>query len=93
MKKLFKSLVVLFAVMSFASCSMTMPVAATSNEVGSKVGRSSGTCYLQVLCFGVDASIMSAAKDGGITKISTVDIKVKDILGIVTTYECIVTGE
>lgn len=93
MKKLFKSLVVLFAVMSIASCTLTMPVAATSNEVGSKVGRSKGSCVAYTLCFGADASIQSAAKNGGITKIATVDMKVRNILGIYITYECIVTGE
>lgn len=76
-----------------ASCSMTMPVAATSNPLGSKVGTSSGTCYLRVLCFNVDASIQTAAKNAGITKISTVDIQTKDILGIVVTYTTTVTGE
>lgn len=94
MKKFIKPILVVFAAISFASCSITTPVAATSNEVGSKVGRSSGNCYLgPVLCFGVDASIMTAAKNGGISKISTVDFKMKNILGIVITYECIVTGE
>jgi len=76
-----------------ASCSITLPVAATSNAVGNKVGSASGSCFLRFLCFNVDASIQTAAKNGGITKISTVDIKTKDILGIVVTYECIVTGE
>jgi hypothetical protein len=93
MKKLIKSTLVLFAALSIASCSLTVPVAATSNEVGSKVGRASGNCYLGVLCFDADASIMSAAKDGGISKISTVDFKTRNILGLLITYECIVTGE
>ncbi len=94
MKKFIKSFLVLFAAVSLASCSVTFPVSATSNEVGSKVGRSSGSCYLgTLLCFDVDASIMSAAKNGGISKISTVDFKQKNILGIIITFECIVTGE
>lgn len=76
-----------------ASCSVTMPVSATSNPVGSKVGTSTGRCFFYALCFGADASIQSAAKDGGITKISTVDMKTTNILGIVVTYKCIVTGE
>lgn len=75
-----------------AGCSMTLPVNATAAETGGKVGRSSGSCYLGMLCFGVDASIMSAAKNGNLKKIATVDLKVKNILGIVITYECIVTG-
>jgi len=36
---------------------------------------------------------VKAAQNGGITKISTVDIKHKSILGIVVSYETIVTGE
>jgi hypothetical protein len=76
-----------------SSCSITVPVGATSNPVGSKVGTSTATVYLHSLAFGADASIKSAAKNGGITKISTVDIKHTDILGIVQTYETIVTGE
>lgn len=93
MKKFIKPFLAVFAALSLASCSITLPVNATSNEVGSKVGRASGTCYLGVLCFDADASIMSAAQNGGITKISTVDIKQKNILNLIVTYECIVTGE
>lgn len=76
-----------------SSCSITMPVAATSNPVGSKVGTAKGTVFLHVLAFGADASIKTAAKNGGITKISTVDIKYSDVLGIVQSYETTVTGE
>lgn len=77
----------------FSSCSITLPVTATSNAVGSKVGHATGMVYLGVLSFGADASIKTAAKNGGITKISTVDIKRTSILGIVGSYETIVTGE
>ena len=76
-----------------SSCSITLPVAATSNPVGKKVGTASGTTILHFLAFGVDASIQTAAKNGGITKISTVDFHTKDILGLVQTHECIVTGQ
>jgi hypothetical protein len=79
--------------MILSSCSITMPVNATSNPVGNKVGMSSGSCIFGYLCFGVDASIQTAAANGGISKISTVDMKMKNLLGIVVTYETIVTGE
>ena len=75
------------------ACSITLPVTTTGNTVGSKVGTSSGSCYLSALCFGVDASIKSAAKNGNIKKISTVDLKRKDVLGLITTFETQVTGE
>jgi hypothetical protein len=76
-----------------ASCSITLPVGATSNTVGTKVGKSSGMCYLGALCFGVDASVQTAAKNGGISKISTVDYQNKSFLNLVITHTCIVTGE
>ncbi len=76
----------------FSSCSLTLPVTATSNPVGAKVGTSKATGFLSVLFFNADASIMAAAKQGGITEISTVDLKYKNLLGLVVTYETIVTG-
>jgi len=76
-----------------ASFSLTLPVDATSNTVGSKVGTSKATGYLGVLFFNQDASIRTAAKNGGITKISTVDIKSSNVLNLIVTYETIVTGE
>ncbi|GAA4450770.1 MAG: TRL-like family protein [Chitinophagaceae bacterium] len=81
------------AVALLSSCSLTLPVNATSNTVGSKVGRAKATGYLGVLFFNQDASIRQAARNGGISKISTVDIKCTSILNIVVTYETIVTGE
>ena len=93
MNKLKVLLITLATAGMMASCSLTLPVTATSNPVGSKVGTSSGTGYLGVLFFGADASIQTAAKNAGITKISTVDLKRSDILGLITTYETIVTGE
>ena len=92
----FKLLLIALAVCCLgllSSCSLTLPVNATSNTVGSKVGVATATGYLGVLFFDQDASIKTAAKNAGITKISTVDIRYKNILGIVINYETIVTGE
>ena len=91
MKKLLCSAIIAATVLT--SCSLTKPVSASSNPIGSKVGQASGTCFLGVLCFGADASIQTAAKNGGITKVSTVDLKTSNILNLVITYTCIVTGE
>ena len=76
-----------------SSCALTLPVNATGNPVGSKVGTSKATGYLGVLFFNADASIQTAAKNAGITKISTVDIKQTNVLNLIVTYETIVTGE
>ncbi len=83
----------LFVALTISACSMTMPVAVSSNPVGPKVGKASGNTFLGVLAFGVDVSIQKAAKNAGITKISTVDIQRNDILGLYQTYTVIVTGE
>ena len=82
----------LFSILSYG-CAVTMPMGATSNEIGDKVGTSTATCYFTALCFDQDASIQTAAKNGGITKISTFDIKVTNMLGIIVKYETIVTGQ
>jgi hypothetical protein len=89
MKKL-----LLFSIVSLflTSCALTLPVTATSNQVGDKVGMSKAQGYLGFLWFDQDASIQKAAKNGGITTISTVDIKSTNLLGIIMTYETIVTG-
>jgi len=89
-KTIFASLAIV-AMMS--SCSLTLPVTATSNPVGNKVGTATATGFLGVLFFNADASIRTAAKNGGITKISTVDIKQGNVLNLIVTYETIVTGE
>jgi hypothetical protein len=80
---------------SFSSCSLTIPVTATSNPVGSKVGTAKTNAIFGVFHpDGGDASIQTAAKNGGISKISTVDFKRNLVfLWIVISYETIVTGE
>ncbi len=89
--KTFFALLAVVAMMS--SCSLTLPVTATSNPVGTRVGTATATGFLGILFFNADASIRTAAKNGGITKISTVDIKQGNVLNLIVTYETIVTGE
>jgi len=76
-----------------SSCSLTLPVNATGYAVGNKVGTAKATGYLGFLFFDADASIRTAAKNGGISRISSVDIKQTSLLGIIVTYETIVSGE
>ncbi|MFN5317817.1 MAG: TRL domain-containing protein [Bacteroidia bacterium] len=89
-----KSIVLAAVVMAtVSSCALTLPVTATENPVGTRVGTSKATGYFNILWFNQDASIRTAAKNGGITKISTVDIKWTSILGIIVGFETTVTGE
>jgi drug/metabolite transporter (DMT)-like permease len=91
MKKLLIFMVL--AVFLLSSCaSITAPVSISSHDIGSKTGVSTGKIYLGL--FGTaDAGIVKAAENGGITKISTVDFTYENLLFIVTTFTCTVTGE
>jgi len=91
--KAIKIMVAAFATAMLASCSCTMPLTATSNNVGSKCGESTATTFLSVLCFNGDCSIDTAAKKAGIKKISHVDQKVFNLLGLYQTTTTIVYGE
>ena len=92
--KLIRSLILFLVVAALLTgCALTLPVSATGNAMGSKVGTATATGYFGVLFFDADASIRTAAKKGGITKISSVDIKQTSMLGIIVTYETIVTGD
>lgn len=90
MKKLFFTLLVSGLL---ASCSVTVPVNATSNSVGKKIGSAKTTSIFGLFFDGGDASILTAAKAGGISKISTVDFKATNYLFIIGQYETIVSGE
>jgi len=92
MKKFFilVGLVLLASVM--VGC-FTTPIAATSNPVGSKTGSASCMYLLSIFPLGDwDTGVYKAAKNGGISRISTVDSKMQFfyIVSIVTT---VVTGE
>lgn len=67
------------------------PVDATSNPVGEKVGEASGSIVLGIGT--VDASIRSAAANGGISEISTVDVEIQNILNVYQKVTTTVTGE
>jgi hypothetical protein len=60
--------------------SVSGPVAATGNSGGSKMGQATSTGILGFA--GGDASINTAAANGGITKISHVDYHTTGLLGI-----------
>ena len=55
----------------FVSCAS--PITATSNKVGDVEGKACSRNILFIIPLSLDASIHTAAKDAGITEISTVD--------------------
>ncbi len=91
MKKLIPLFLLLVLLLS--ACSLNMPVGATGNPIGAKTGKFVQTSILGFPPMKSDkAAIVEAAKDGGITKISTVNYTVKYKLFIVE-YVTVVTGE
>ncbi|PLX06508.1 MAG: hypothetical protein C0596_18415 [Marinilabiliales bacterium] len=91
----------------FASCSVTVPYAVTNNKIGNKVGTSETVCVFGApiapgpggnlvatgsLVMNGNYGIEEAAKNGGITKIATVDVKFNTFL-FFSKYKIIVTGE
>ena len=70
-----------------------MPIAASNEGLsGQKVGTSKCTSVLGLVATG-DSSIQTAARNGGISKISHVDYEVRNILGIIGAYTTKVYGE
>ena len=98
MKKLATLIAAAALTLGLAACTTIAPVNATANNVGSKVGEAETMSLFYALTLKPkflykDFSIQTAAKNGGITKISTVDVKNKNILGIISWTTTIVTGE
>jgi hypothetical protein len=73
----------------FPACS---PDDASGLQVGAKSGTSQMINYLGWIATG-DASIATAAKNAGITKVKTVDVHFDTILGIISTTTTKVTGD
>lgn len=59
---------------------------------GPKKGEASASSILGIVATG-DASIATAARNGGITKIHTADTKATSVLGFYASYTTVVTGE
>lgn len=74
-----------------ASCSVSGPLMVTNNA-SVKRGVAEKTVILGITFGEADLSIATAAKNGGITKVATVDWKVQGGL-FKKTYQTIVTGE
>lgn len=70
----------------------TTPHETTNNEGAAKEGRAECKSILSIVATG-DCSIGTAAKNGGIRKIQSVDTHVNSILGIISTYTTIVRGQ
>lgn len=88
-----KGLIFLFILgIGMSSCATyTLPSMVTENEMGEKVGRSSYTTILGI-SFDRDRGLAEAARNGNISKISTVDFEIEDNF-FTKTYTTVVTGK
>jgi len=95
MKKTFKTALMAVALLSLGSCSISGPLLITDNP-GGKMGKRGEASYKVYLGFirpmNADVSIATAAKNGKITKVATVDQKITGGF-FSTTYTTVVTGE
>lgn len=92
MKNIKKYLLVLAAGSILTSCSISGPLMVTNNPIGSKRGVAERTIWFNITFGHTDLGVATAAKNGGITKIATVDWKVTSKL-FRSTYSTVVTGE
>ncbi len=68
------------------------PLMATgSNKEPTRVGRATARSIFMAISTG-DASIQTAAQNGGITEIHHIDYEAQNVLGIVTDYTTVVYG-
>ena len=86
-----KTLTTAAVALLLCSCSIQLPVAATSNPIGPKVGTASAVTFLGITIDG-DASIRSAAESAGIERVSTVDMRTTNVLFLFQKRTCTVTG-
>jgi hypothetical protein len=102
---LFAGLLVALTSVTLTSCAVVVsPLLATlytnvkfhtgdhNQTIGSKRGESCATNILGLIATG-DASVVEAARQAGIQKVTSVDYSVSNVLGLYATYCVIVTGE
>ncbi len=75
MKKTLIHLAVAGLLLAAVGCTSYHPISATSNPVGSKTGESNRLYIFGFIPTGGENTISAAAKQGNISKISTVDFK------------------
>ncbi|MFT4755366.1 MAG: hypothetical protein ACI85Q_002935 [Salibacteraceae bacterium] len=87
-----KKIIILASVLALigTSCTVVVPGVATGN-VAEKTGFVSKSTFLGITFKPIDLSIATAAKNGDITKIATMDYSVK--YGFITKYKLVITGQ
>jgi hypothetical protein len=93
MKKIILGVLVLSVLLLTAACtSVTVPVGITDNPVGSKTGEATASYLFGYIPLSSDTGYSTAAANGGISKIATVE-KRTESNPFITKITTIVTGE
>jgi hypothetical protein len=92
MKNIKRSIFGIITISLLASCSASGPLMVTNNTANTKRGEASRKIIFNITFGHTDLGAITAAKAGKITKIATVDSKIKGGL-FSATYSTIVTGE
>ena len=95
MKKIALVLFVVLAACLIASCSTVKPVAGATGVVGKKTGEAS-QAFFGIYPLKGEGGIAQAAKNGGITKVGTVDVRINYPASPIIPYfvvTTVVTGE
>jgi hypothetical protein len=93
MKKIILGVLVLAVLLLAAACtSITSPVGITDNPVGSKTGEATASYLFGVLQISGDLGLSTAAANGGISKIATVENRIESN-PFMTKITTIVTGD
>ena len=95
MKKIANFLVPLAIGFLFTACTTISPSYGIATDARSeKRGEASGTFLFGIIPFpSADISVATAAENGGIKRIATLDTKTTSIFGIIVTKTTIVTGD
>ncbi|MEQ9186443.1 MAG: TRL domain-containing protein [Cryomorphaceae bacterium] len=92
-KRIFNLAVAVGLISALTSCAVSYPIAVTNNK-SIKEGTVSQSVWFGIPPFDMDLSVKTAAENGGIKKVSTVDFLVESkLLGFQQKYTTRVTGE
>lgn len=92
-KKILNIAVAIGLVSAMSSCAVSYPIAVTNNKT-LKEGSVSQKVIFGIPPMNMDLSIKTAAENGGIKKVATVDFLVESkALGLIAKYTTRVTGE
>ena len=90
MKKGLFALAVLVSALFIASCSSVDPIAGATGTVGKKTGEASQK-FILIFPLKGEGGIMQSAKNGGITKVGTVDVRVDWPASPIIPYKIVTT--